>query len=257
MPDPNVRPTNPDYYQRLSVPVAAMRKAFADRVSTGLHHHRRHQLIYAVGGTMRIRIAEMAWFVPPSRALFMPAELQHNVTAFGDVDMCTLYVEPDSYEAAPPSPLVITVSPLLRELIVALLHEPPTYECTARAGKIADLILDEITRGQRIDLSIPMPRDSRLLRVCNTVLEDPISDRSFESLADEAGASARTLARLFQRELKMGFAAWRQQVRFRVALGAIAGGEPIGSIARNCGYQSASAFSAAFKRVFGVPPSQM
>ena len=70
-----------------------------------------------------------------------------------------------------------------------------------------------------------------------------------------AGASARTLARLFESELDLSFTAWRQRVRFHNALEAIARNEPIERIAADNGYRSPSAFSAAFRSVMGHAPT--
>ena len=70
-----------------------------------------------------------------------------------------------------------------------------------------------------------------------------------------AGASARTLARLFDSELDLTFTAWRQRVRFHNALEAIARDEPIERIARHNGYRSPSAFAAAFRSVMGHAPT--
>lgn len=256
-PNSAARSTDPEDYQRLTVAVAAMRKLFVNGSSTSPHHHRRHQLLYAVSGTMRIRTRDHNWIVPPERALFMPAGLEHDVTARGDVDMCTLYVATGTSLLDTSAPSVITVSALLRELIVALLAEPADYDPAGRGGRLAALILDEIMRGRRVALSIPMPGDKRLRRICEDFLENPSDDRSIDSLAEAAGASSRTLSRLFRSELAMSFSAWRQQVRFQYALEAAARGEPISRIARNCGYRSTSAFAAAFRKAFGVPPSQM
>lgn len=55
----------------------------------------------------------------------------------------------------------------------------------------------------------------------------------------------------------MGFAEWRQQVRFHHALEVLARGKSVGDVARECGYASASAFTAAFRKSFGMPPSRL
>jgi AraC-like DNA-binding protein len=102
-----------------------------------------------------------------------------------------------------------------------------------------------------------MPRDPRLLRVCNALLADPSSRSTLEGWVDTAGASVRTLARLFEAETGLSFAGWRQRVRFHNALEAIVGGEPIARVAARNGYRSSSAFSAAFRKVMGQAPSSL
>ena len=147
--------------------------------------------------------------------------------------------------------------PLLRELVLALIDEPVIFDEKGRGGALAELIFSEIAHARRLPLVIPMPRDPRLLRVCNAILADPASRRTLDDWAGGAGASVRTLARLFDEELRVGFVAWRQRVRFHNALEAIVAGEPIALVAQRNGYRSASAFSAAFRNVMGQPPSSL
>jgi AraC-like DNA-binding protein len=73
--------------------------------------------------------------------------------------------------------------------------------------------------------------------------------------AENAGASVRTLARLFQAALGMGFAEWRRQVQLATAVAELIQGVPISTIARDLGY-SPSSFSDMFRRELGMSPSQ-
>ncbi len=54
----------------------------------------------------------------------------------------------------------------------------------------------------------------------------------------------------------MSFRAWRQQARFLQALVGLAEGRPVTTLALDLGYDSPSAFIAAFKRAFGVTPAR-
>jgi AraC-like DNA-binding protein len=251
---PKPRSTDPRDYQRVPRPFAAMAKSFADGFEIAPHHHRRDQLIYAVSGLMRVRTAHEAWIVPPDRAVYVPGGTTHSLSMRGDVEMRTLYIARDAVSAPPESPAVIGVSDLLRELILALIAEPLLYDRAGRGGAIVSLILSEIMRAPRLPLVIKMPQDARLRRVCSHLIDDPSDRRTLDGYADIAGASARTLARLFEDELQMTFTAWRQRVRFHNALEAIAQDAPIERIATDNGYRSPSAFTAAFRAVMGHPP---
>jgi methylphosphotriester-DNA--protein-cysteine methyltransferase len=55
----------------------------------------------------------------------------------------------------------------------------------------------------------------------------------------------------------MSFNAWRQRIRFHNALEALSRGAPIAGVARDHGYRSPSAFSSAFRKVMGDPPSKV
>lgn len=249
------RSTDPGDYQNVRRPFAAMAKSFPDGFEIAPHHHKRDQLIYAVSGVMRVRTAQEAWIVPPDRAVYVPGHTTHSLSMRGAVAMRTLYIAPGAVALLPGGPTVIGVSDLLRELILALIAEPLLYEVAGRGGAIVSLLVSEIARAPRLPLVIPMPQDTRLHRVCDALLATPADPRTLDGWSHVAGASARTLARLFESELKLSFSGWRQRVRFHNALEAIARGEPIGSIAAQNGYRSPSAFSAAFRGVMGYAPS--
>lgn len=53
----------------------------------------------------------------------------------------------------------------------------------------------------------------------------------------------------------MTFGQWRQQARLQAALEALATGSKVVDVALGLGYDSPSAFTAMFKRQFGVAPS--
>ncbi|NKB58101.1 MAG: helix-turn-helix domain-containing protein [Alphaproteobacteria bacterium] len=250
------RSTDPDDYQDLPQAIGAMSKRFADGFVTPLHDHERDQLLYAACGVMRLRTNREAWIVPQGSAFYVPAGTPHSVGMHGDVEMRTLYIDTSVSHARPLSPRVVTVSNLLRELILALSEEPVQYEPDSRGDIIARLINQELDRARELTLSVPLPKDIRLQRLCAELLADPSDRRTLADWADVAGASARTLARLFERDLGMGFNRWRQRVRLHSALEAISSGEPIARVARQHGYLSTSAFSAAFGKVMGFPPSK-
>ncbi|MEA2931208.1 MAG: hypothetical protein QOG38_3636 [Hyphomicrobiales bacterium] len=268
------RSTDPRDYQRVARPFAAMAKSFADGFEIEPHLHTRDQLIYAVSGLMRVRTEHEAWIVPPDRAVYVPGRTTHSISMRGNVEMRTLYIARDAAHTAfsrvvsgsprktrplkeilPSGATVMAVSDLLRDLILALVDEPVLYDRTGRGGAIVSLILSEIMRAPRLPLVIPMPRDPRLRRVCTRLLADPSDMRTIEGWSQIAGASARTLARLFESECHLTFTAWRQRVRFHNALEAIARHEPIERIAQNNGYRSPSAFSAAFRTLMGHAPT--
>lgn len=251
------RSTNPDDYQRLPRDVVGMAKSFAAGDSTGAHAHERDQLLYAVEGVTRVTTGQASWILPPDRALYIPAGAVHAVVMKGRVEMRTLYIRPGAGPGLPREPTAMEVSPLLRALILALLEEPVLYDVAARGGMIARLILEEIARAEALALDIPMPQDTRLKRLCERLIADPGREETLDRLADGAGASARTLSRLFQRETGLTFTQWRQRVRFASATEALVRGEPVGLVARANGYASPSAFTAAYRRAMGVAPGSL
>ena len=71
-----------------------------------------------------------------------------------------------------------------------------------------------------------------------------------------AGASLRTLQRIFPRETGLTIETWRQKARLLHAIGGLSSGATVTETAFDCGYQSVAAFIAAFSRQFGVTPGR-
>lgn len=238
-------------------PIAAMAKTWAADERIPLHIHRRGQLLHAVSGIMRVETAETAWIVPPARALWLPPELPHSITMRSRLEMRTIYIDRATCGTLQRQPVLLEISRLLRELILALLEEPVAYDEDGRGGIVARLMLTELARLREGRLEVPMPRDARALRVARALLENSSIDHDLDRWAVEAGASRRTLARLFRSETGLGFAEWRARLRSIDGLARLADGASVAETAASVGYASPSAFSAMIRRTFGSPPRRL
>jgi AraC-like DNA-binding protein len=136
---------------------------------------------------------------------------------------------------------------LLRELVLEILAAPIDYE-TGRMGHIAALIRDEIRILDARPLHIAMPRDQRLRTACAALSHEPGRPETLDEWSDIAGASSRTLARLFASETGMRFVDWRHQARLADVLVRLARGQDVASVSLGLGYASASALTAMFAR---------
>jgi AraC-like DNA-binding protein/mannose-6-phosphate isomerase-like protein (cupin superfamily) len=249
------RSTNPADYQHVPRAVAAMPKDFAAGFEILPHHHERAQLIYATAGTVRVSTEDGVWVVPPQRSVWVPAGVTHSLVMLGDTTMRTLYVRDDATAGMPDVCRVLSMTPLLRELIVRATELPVQYDQSGAAGHVFALILAELLVLQSLDLQLPMPHDARLRTLCQTLLESPGDQRPLEAWARTINASARTLARRFRGETGLSFGAWRQQARVLEAMGRLGSGAAVTEVAFDLGYESVSAFSAMFHRATGAAPS--
>jgi AraC-like DNA-binding protein len=237
--------------------VAAMAKTWAVGEHIPLHIHRRGQLLHAVTGIMRVETAEAAWIVPPARALWLPPQLPHSVTMRSHLEMRTVYIDASACLALPKQPVLVEISGLLHELILALLEEPVAYAESGRGGIVARLILTELARLRERRLEVPMPRDHRALRVARALLDNSSIDYGLDRWAEQAGASRRTLARIFRSETGLGFAEWRARLRAIDGLARLSDGASVAETAASVGYASPSAFSAMIHRTMGNPPRRL
>jgi AraC-like DNA-binding protein len=231
---------------------------FADEYPAGfmdpLHSHQRSQLSYSAAGVMSVVTESSSFMLPPYRAIWIPAGMMHEVFCRGPVSSYTLYIDP-ALDRRPQRCRVFEVSELVKALIFEVGHFPVGYDMDGREGRIASLLLEEIERMPSTPSELTMPGDRRLLRVCRALLDDPADQRDIDDWAALAGMGRRTFTRLFRQETGAGLAVWRQQVRLMAAISRLASGQPITTVAFDVGYESPSAFTAMFHRVFGVPPS--
>ena len=235
-------------------PARAKERRMAHHMDIQAHHHEWGQLVFSFSGVVRVSTERHTFLVPPSRAVWIPRGVVHAVTAVERCDLRTLYLlEPPSAEACWEGCRVLEVSPLLRELVVALAALSAEV-ASPREAWLAALIRDELAQARSLRLGVDLPRDKRLRRLCEAMLEAPQRHARLEDWATEAGASARTISRLFRQELGSSYAQWRQQALLAHALRLAARRHPMQLIAAELGYASPSAFSAMVTRTVGMPP---
>jgi AraC-like DNA-binding protein len=218
------------------------------------HHHSWGQFTYALQGVMRVEANYSSWIVPQQRAVWIPPGVVHGVTVLENTHLRPMSVYAGRAPFAGNECKVLELSSLLRELLTAL-EQHDRNEQSRREHLLMEMILDEIPRCAVQPVRVPLPTDKRLKALCDALIADPGAERTLADWAGQVGASERTLARLFERELGMGFAQWRQQARLAHAAPLIANGMPLSQVAAELGYASQSAFSAMFRKTFGCSPS--
>ncbi len=242
-------------YQDVPRPVAGLATQYPSGFVDPRHSHTRAQLTFPATGVTTITTDDASFIIPAGKAMWVPAGVDHEVTCKGDVDASILYVSDDARPDLPNTCRVVQVSPLLTELIVEASHLSVDYEIESRDGRVMALLLDEIGRASTASISAPMPHHPRLARICTTILKDPSAHDDLDAWASAAGMGRRTFTRIFRRETGVSFSVWRQNVRLMDALSLLSAGQSVTSVAYDVGYSSPSAFTAMFRRVFGVAPT--
>lgn len=220
------------------------------------HRHPFAQLIHASAGVMTVATEHGLWVVPPGRAVWVPAQVGHAIRMTGHVSMRTLYLGGALGALAGAQCCVVRVSPLLRECILRAVDFAQPWPERGPEARLVAVIADEIRAAPQAPLHLPLPRDPRALRAARALRARPGDPRGLDGWARAAGASARTLERLFVRETGLGFGAWRQQARLLVGLERLAAGESVTAVALELGYRSPSAFVAMFRRALGTTPGR-
>ncbi len=223
------------------------------------HQHPWSQFTYCASGLLQVTVTQggvqTTFIVPPTRAVWIPPQVQHNVIVLEAAELRNLDLHANATPPAWSDCRVLVVSKLLRELIHGLEDSVPG----PRDDALMALTLDEMLHATTQALGVPMPHavngDKRLRSVCEAVLRDPAEKSQLSDWVAHVGASERTVARLFRDELGTNFQKWRQQAILAHALPLLAKGMPISQVAAASGYASDSAFSAMFKLAMGRSPS--
>jgi AraC-like DNA-binding protein/quercetin dioxygenase-like cupin family protein len=238
-------------------------RAFSTTYSSGYvlhpHTHQAHQLLFASSGAMTVTGDRTSWMIPPGRAVLIPAGIPHSIRMWGEVAMRSLYFPVNTpasvFDAT--TCRVISVSPLLRELILRVAELAALDSRVAAEARLMSVLMDELERAHIEPLLLPLPADSRALKVAECVLQSPADGVTATALARQCGLSSRTLERLFRAETGMRFGLWRQKAKLLESVRVLVEGGSVTDAALESGYSSVSAYIAAFKQTFGCTPGAM
>jgi len=235
-------------------------RSYKRGVRLGTHMHREAQLVYAAKGTMQVTTPEGRWLVPPDRAVWVPALLEHSIDVLADIQMRTLYfdvawLKREKRSASLAAEFVVRVSPLLHQAILAMFDTGNSRE---RIELLIRLVMLELHQAEDAATFIPLPHEPRCRRAADIVLADPTGAHEIETLAREVGTSARTLSRLFASETQLSFKSWCQRARIAAAIERLSvdANLSVKQLASDLGYASVPAFSHAFRQVTGKTPTE-
>jgi len=220
------------------------------------HYHNCAQLIHSLSGVVQVNTRLGSWVVPPGRGVWLPAQVVHSLRITGKVAARTLFIDPLARADLPAQCQVVQISPLLRELIICSMEIAPGYPPGGREERVMELILDELRVLPILPLHLPEPRDAPLLALCRHMQQSLAQPWELEQAAAHLNVSGRTLSRRFQRETGLRFSDWVRRARLLAALNTLAAGHSVLEVALDLGYDSPSAFSAMFRRMLGVAPSE-
>lgn len=173
----------------------------------------------------------------------------------GAVAMRTLYLRTGLAKGLPRACCVVNVSPLLKELILRACGSRGLSPRIRWQKHLMHVILDQMEAVRAIPLRLPNPMDPRALRVAKALIDQPGDSEPLGRFCAIAGASKRTIERLFLREVGMSLGKWRQQLRLMRAMQLLAEGAKVTHAAVEAGYSTPSAFISMFRKTLGSTPA--
>jgi AraC-like DNA-binding protein len=220
------------------------------------HVHGWHQLIYVSAGLMTVWTGAGSWVAPPGSGVWAPAGLGHGIRFVDQSMFRTLYFRPEICAGLPQRSMALTISPLMRELIVRTARIGMLDARDPLESAIVSLLIAEIRPSATPAFDLPHPASDAPRRAADLIKAGASEARTVADLAAEVGLGLRAFERRFQAETGLSPGRWRQQHRLQAALEQIAAGRPVKVVAADAGYASSSAFIAAFRKCFGVTPAR-
>jgi AraC-like DNA-binding protein len=212
-------------------------------------------MVYAISGVLTVAVEGQSFVISPEQAVWLPTGLRHRVGSLLGAEFRSLWIADEAGRGLPESPTVFYVTPLLKALIVEVTEIKDEEDRDGYAGRLTDLILDQLRRARPLPGALPWPRGgSSLTILCETLYADPADRRGPEAWGRELGMSQRTLTRRFEAEVGMSLRSWRRRLRLFKSIELMGGGLDVTRTALELGYGSTSAFVFAFRTEIGCSP---
>lgn len=238
------------------LPIIPIKMEVQDAASASSHAHPRGQLIYASHGVVRVVTPKGIWLVPPTQAIWIPPNLEHDVFFPGKVTLFSLFLTYSSCDRLPKACTVLKITTLMREMIMRACDWGEHYQPQDAGYRFMQVLIDEISLAGATHIDLPSAQDLRLVRVTEIMARYPTANPNQNELAELACVSPRTLARLFLSETGMTLGEWNRRLLVHQAIDHLTRGKTVTSVALSLGYGNPTSFVAMFKKVLGVAPKK-
>ena len=219
------------------------------------HQHRKGQLILALHGALTCEVDNAMWMVPPQYAVWVPGMVDHSNRATPGAQICFLFIEPGA-AAMPERCCTLKISPLVRELILALALRSGDGRDNPSARRMMQVLFDELPQQPQEHLQLPVSAHPKIRQMAEVMAADPAHWQTLSRWAAAFAMSERNLARLVVRETGLSFRRWRHQLQLILALQMLIRGQTVQQTAQTLGYDSTTAFITMFKKGLGQTPGR-
>lgn len=222
-----------------------------------LHSHATGQLVVSIRGVVGLASTEWRTALPPACALWAPPGLLHEGFIGSNSESLYLHIAPEWAQSLPDEPIRIMLSPMVLAMIRHFTQIRAPFSAESHTGRLARVLLEEIQLAPRLPLNFaPLPYNAKLFCIAEEIVANPTLHRTVDEWSSFIYMSARNFSRLVSRETGMSFGQWRLRLMMLTATRRLLEGETSEQVAEALGYETASAFIAAFKRIFGMTPGQ-
>lgn len=222
----------------------------------GLTPHRNAVAVLCTGALRDFEIANDPEAAEPAysacRAALIPPNTLHHLRC-GDQPMACLYFDAQSDDYATLRGAIARRGPHAAFVL------PSTNYLDALARLLAGHAWSDVRESIAAALGLRRParRDDIVSNAVRLLHANPSEGTSLEDLAARAGLSPSRFLHRFKEATGVPFRRYRVWARMGAAVRGIVGGESLTSAAYDSGFSSSAHFSAAFRDMFGMPPSAL
>nr|WP_312120413.1 helix-turn-helix transcriptional regulator [Brevundimonas diminuta] len=215
------------------------------------------ELNYALSGVLEIIVEGKRILSPPTYGVWIPPMVEHEARNANPMIYVTVYMDAQLCGDLPKEVGTIELTPLLKAVLADFASREITVPTTPQDKRLAQVLIDQIHSAPQFDSYLPMPQDPVLGPIALALQADSGSREQLSDWAALAGVTERTLSRRWQSSTGVSFNEWRQRLRAIDAIALLEQGELVQNVARQVGYNDASAFIAMFRRVTGIAPTSL
>ncbi|MCG3863245.1 MULTISPECIES: helix-turn-helix transcriptional regulator [unclassified Photobacterium] len=238
-----------DDYQGLVIGLAA------DLIEhdSGYHTHNKDQLLFSHHGCMIISLDGLKCVLPPMRAAWIPAGIEHKAQTSNVTHYRSLYFDQCLQSQLPRELKIFDINPLMSALMERMalwtFDKPDKEQVNS-----VNLLIEELNLAEDSHLNLPIPTDTRLTSWLAGIDDEQFIAPTLAELSLQVGASAKTITRIFNKEVGMPYQSWRQQWRLLAAIELLSKSWRVSDVAHHLAFSSDSAFISFFREKTGYTP---
>ncbi len=222
-----------------------------------LHSHCTGQLVVSVLGVVGLASEHWRIALPPASAIWTPPGLAHEGFIGPNSKSLYLHISPEWSAELPNEPFRIMLTPMMLAMVRHFTQIRKPFSAQSHTGRLARVLLEEIELAPQLPLNFaPLPSNPQLFHVAEKIVEHSALGWTVAKWANSIEMSERNFSRLVVRETGMSFGQWRLRLLMLTATRRLLEGDTTETVAQALGYETPSAFIAAFKRVFGMTPGR-
>ena len=219
-----------------------------------------HYLAYAAHGSMRLEIESRYLFLQPTKAAWIPANVEVIADIRNAITCCSILYAPSNFPKHKQIVQTINLTPLAQQMILHCRRwADPESANTASASTFFLALANILVEGMNSPTTDWVPRGTSSLvsRAVDLTMERYMMPLEIGEIASSLSTSERTLSRRVVDETGMTWSNLLRRIRIIHAREKLTTTElQVTRVAADVGYSSHSAFNRAFKEETALTPSE-